>query len=80
MKHEFTPKGVCAQKIEFALNDGVVNDVKVFGGCQGNGAGIAKLVEGMRAEDVISRLENIRCGARATSCPAQLAKALREAI
>ncbi|MCL1903936.1 MAG: TIGR03905 family TSCPD domain-containing protein [Oscillospiraceae bacterium] len=78
MKYEYTPRGVCAQKIEFDINDGILHDVKIFGGCQGNGAGIARLVEGMKTDDVIQRLESIRCGARATSCPAQLAAALKQ--
>jgi uncharacterized protein (TIGR03905 family) len=79
MKHEYKPNGVCAGKIEFDLNNGVINDVKIIGGCPGNGSGIAKLVEGMKADDVIGKLENVRCGGRPSSCPAQLAKALREA-
>jgi uncharacterized protein (TIGR03905 family) len=79
MKHEFKPKGVCAQNIEFVLTDGVVRDVNIRGGCQGNSAGIARLVEGMKAADVIERLENVRCGGRSSSCPAQLALALKSA-
>ena len=78
MKYEYTPRGVCAKKFEFNVNDGVVNDLKILGGCSGNGAGIARLVEGMKTEEVIRRLEGIGCGTRPTSCPAQLAAALRE--
>jgi uncharacterized protein (TIGR03905 family) len=79
MKHEYKPRGVCAQNIEFILNDGIVKDVKIHGGCQGNGAGMAKLVEGMEADEVIARLESVRCGGRSSSCPAQLALALKSA-
>jgi len=78
MKHEYTPRGVCAGKIEFTVNNGSVGDVKIVGGCPGNGAAIAKLVEGMKADEVIAKLENVRCGGRPSSCPAQLAAALKE--
>ncbi|MCL1866892.1 MAG: TIGR03905 family TSCPD domain-containing protein [Oscillospiraceae bacterium] len=77
MKHEYTPQGVCAGKIEFTVNGDVLNEVKIVGGCPGNGSGIAKLVEGMKIDDVIEKLENIRCGGRPSSCPAQLALALK---
>ena len=80
MKYEYTPRGVCAQKIEFTINDGTLNDVKIYGGCQGNGAGIAKLVEGMKTDDVIERLESIKCGGRPSSCPAQLAAAVKAVL
>jgi uncharacterized protein (TIGR03905 family) len=79
MKYEYIPKGVCAGKIEFDVNGEIVSNVRIIGGCQGNSAGIAKLVEGMKIDEVINRLENIRCGARPTSCPAQLALALKNA-
>ena len=78
MEFTYTPKGVCAQKMIINVEDGVVGDVKIIGGCHGNSQGISSLVKGMKAEDVISRLENIKCGFKSTSCPAQLAKALRE--
>ncbi|MCL2070803.1 MAG: TIGR03905 family TSCPD domain-containing protein [Oscillospiraceae bacterium] len=79
MRYEFTPRGVCANKIEFDINNGVINDVRISGGCPGHGLGVAKLVEGMKADDVIERLESIRCGGRPSSCPAQLAAALKSA-
>ncbi len=78
MKYEFIPEGVCAGKMEFEINEGIVSNLKVIGGCQGNGAGIARLVDGMHKDDVIKRLDGIRCGGRPTSCPAQLAAALKE--
>jgi len=78
MKHNYKPNGVCARDIEFNVSeDGVLNNVKISGGCQGNSAGIAKLVEGMKVDEVITRLDGIKCGARTSSCPAQLAAALK---
>ncbi len=80
MTVEYTPKGVCSRKIEIDIENGIINKVRVVGGCNGNTQGISKLVEGMKAEDVISRLEGVNCNGRGTSCPDQLAKALKEAI
>lgn len=79
MRYEYIPEGVCAGKIEFGINDGKVNGVKFIGGCGGNSIGISRLVEGMNVDEVIGRLENVKCGGKPTSCPAQLAKALRVA-
>ncbi len=78
MQYEYKTKGTCSQRIFFDVEDGVVKNVQFVGGCNGNLKGIAALVEGMRAEDVISRVEGIRCGMKGTSCPDQLAKALKE--
>ena len=80
MTVEYTPKGVCSRKIEIDIENGIINKVRFLGGCNGNTQGISKLVEGMKAEDVISRLEGVNCNGRGTSCPDQLAKALKEAI
>ena len=80
MTVEYTPKGVCYRKIEIDIENGIINKVRFVGGCNGNTQGISKLVEGMKAEDVISRLEGVNCNGRGTSCPDQLAKALKEAI
>ncbi|MCL1881446.1 MAG: TIGR03905 family TSCPD domain-containing protein [Oscillospiraceae bacterium] len=83
MKHEYQPKGVCAQNFEFALggdNGDVITDVKIHGGCQGFGVGTAKLLVGMKVDDVIERLEGIRCGGKPSSCPAQFAEALKATI
>ena len=66
--------------IEFDITDGKVHNVKFTGGCNGNLKGIGKLVEGMDAEEVITRLEGTKCGARPTSCPDQLSKALKQAL
>lgn len=77
MKYSYKTKGTCAMKIDFDVEDGKVYNVKFTGGCNGNLQGISKLVEGMAVEEVISKLEGIRCGFKQTSCPDQLAKALK---
>ena len=78
MQYEYKTKGTCSQRIFFEIEDGKVKNVQFGGGCNGNLKGIAALVEGMSAEEVISRVEGIRCGMKGTSCPDQLAKALKE--
>ena len=76
----YKTKGVCAQGIEFEIDDNKkVHNIKFTGGCSGNTQGVARLVEGMKVKDAIARLEGIHCGPRPTSCPDQLAKALKEA-
>ena len=70
--------GTCSSAIDFEVEDGRVKEVKFIGGCSGNTQGISKLVEGMLVDEVISRLEGIKCGFKSTSCPDQLAKALKE--
>ena len=81
MEHvTFTPKGVCSIQIDFDLEDGIVKNVVFTGGCNGNLKGIAALVEGQPAEDVIKRLTGTKCGFKPTSCPDQLAKALEAAL
>lgn len=77
---EYKTKGVCAQKISFEIEDHKVVSVSFLGGCNGNTQGIARLVEGMDVDEAISRLEGIKCGYKNTSCPDQLAKALKEAV
>lgn len=79
MEFEYKTKGTCSQRILFRIEDGKVFDVKFLGGCSGNLQGIGKLVEGMEVQDVIERIDGIRCGFKQTSCPDQLAKALKEA-
>ncbi|MBO5868058.1 MAG: TIGR03905 family TSCPD domain-containing protein [Oscillospiraceae bacterium] len=79
MQFEYKTKGTCSQRILFEINDGIVQNVQYMGGCNGNLQGISKLVEGMKVEDVIARLDGIRCGFKDTSCPDQLSKALKEA-
>lgn len=80
MKTIYQTNGTCCKQIELEVDDGVVKSVRFLGGCHGNLQGIVRLVEGMRAEDVISRLGGIRCGMKPTSCPDQLTLALRQAI
>ena len=76
----YKTKGVCAQAIEFEIDDNKkVHNVKFIGGCSGNTQGVAALVEGMDADEVVRRLEGIQCGSKPTSCPDQLVKALHEA-
>lgn len=77
---EYRPKGVCSQNIIVELDGDVIKHVEFVGGCSGNTQGISKLVEGMKAQEAISRLEGIRCGMRPTSCPDQLSKALKQAL
>ena len=78
MKITYIPKGVCSRQINIEVEDGVVQDVQYIGGCNGNLKVIGSLVKGMKVEDVIERLENIHCGMKNTSCPDQLAQALKE--
>ena len=78
MQYEYKTKGTCSQRIFFEVEEGKVKNVQFVGGCNGNLKGIAALVEGMDVADVITRVEGIRCGMKATSCPDQLAKALKE--
>ena len=78
MKITYIPKVVCSRQINIEVEDGVVQDVQYIGGCNGNLKGIGSLVKGMKVEDVIERLENIHCGMKNTSCPDQLAQALKE--
>lgn len=76
----YQTKGVCASQISFDIEDGLVKNVKFYGGCSGNTQGVAALVEGMPVQEVIDRLEGIRCGFKPSSCPDQLAKALKETL
>ncbi len=82
--YEYKTQGVCSQKINFDIveKDGrkLVSNVKFTGGCSGNTQGVARLVEGMEVHDAISRIEGIKCGFKPTSCPDQLAQAIKGAI
>ncbi len=75
----YKTSGVCSSYIDVETENGVVKKVEFCGGCNGNTKGIAKLVEGMKVDDVIERLKGTKCGFRNTSCPDQLAKALEQA-
>ena len=77
MEISYKTKGVCSRLIKIEVEDNIVKSVKFEGGCNGNTKGISALVEGMKVEDVIKKLEGIKCGFKDTSCPAQLAEALK---
>lgn len=76
----YRTRGTCSREIRFDLDGKVVKNVQFVMGCQGNTLGISKLVEGMNAEDAVSRLEGINCGGKGTSCPDQLAQAIKAAL
>lgn len=80
MKYTYKTKGTCSREIEFELENGIIKNVSFQGGCNGNLKGVSALVEGKNAEDVIKTLEGIKCGFKSTSCPDQLATALKEAL
>jgi uncharacterized protein (TIGR03905 family) len=74
----YKTKGVCAQSIEFEVEDGILTDIKFNGGCQGNTQGVARLAKGRPVDELINILSGVQCGFRGTSCPDQLATALKE--
>ena len=78
MKTIYKPKGVCSESMEIEVEDGVIKNLAVEGGCPGNLFGLSKIVKGMNVSDVIAKLEGTPCGNRGTSCPDQLAKALKQ--
>ena len=80
MHYSYINSGTCSSKIDLDVEDGIVKNVKYTGGCNGNLQGIARLVEGMRADEVIQKCSGIHCGYKTTSCPDQLAKALKIAL
>ncbi len=73
----YTPRGVCSKSMEIDVEDGVIQAVRVMGGCHGNLQGISSLLKGMKVEEAIARMDGIRCGMKPTSCPDQLAQALK---
>ena len=80
MKYDYKTIGTCSTRIEIELENDIIKDIKFKGGCNGNSKGIAQLVKGMKASDVIEKLKGVKCGHRTTSCPDQLALALEEYI
>ena len=78
MTIEYTPRGVCSRKMSIEVEDGIIRSVQVEGGCSGNLQGISRLVVGMHVDEAISRMEGIRCGWKNTSCPDQMAQALKQ--
>jgi uncharacterized protein (TIGR03905 family) len=79
MKYNYVPRGVCSRLIEMEIEDNRIQNVRFMGGCHGNLQGISALVKGMDVDEAIEKLEGINCGGRGTSCPDQLAKALKAA-
>ena len=77
MTYTYRPRGVCSQRMDLDVEDGKIRSLEVLGGCDGNLQGISRLVVGMDVDEAIRRLEGIRCGFKPTSCPDQLAQALK---
>lgn len=80
MNIQYTPRGVCSRSFSIEVEDGVIQSVQVEGGCNGNLKGLSALLKGMKVEDAIQRMEGIRCGTKPTSCPDQLAQALKTTL
>lgn len=76
-KYSYKTQGTCSSQINIEVENGVIIDVEFFGGCNGNLQGISSLVKGMKCDEVIARLEGIKCGFKPTSCPDQLVQALK---
>lgn len=77
---DYIPRGVCSRAFHIQVEDGTVQDVQVVGGCSGNLQGLSSLLRGMKVEEAVRRLEGIRCGNKQTSCPDQIAQALKKAL
>ena len=77
-KITYSTFGVCSRQIEIIVDEGIIKDLRFIGGCSGNTQGISSLVKGMKIEDVVERLEGIKCGPRPTSCPDQVSRALKQ--
>jgi len=80
MTYNYKTSGICAKGITVEMDGSVIRSVAFNGGCAGNLEGISRLVEGMRAEDVVAKFKGTKCGSKASSCPDQLARALEEAM
>ncbi len=80
MEYHYKPTGVCSREMIVEVEDGIVTNAKIVGGCSGNTQGVCALVKGMSVDEAISRMEGIRCGMKPTSCPDQLAQALKQAL
>ncbi len=79
MRYTYKTKGTCSSKIEFDINNDVITDVTFTGGCNGNLKAVRSLVDGLTVDQIEKKVSGIRCGMKSTSCPDQLAKAVREA-
>lgn len=77
MTYQYKTRGTCSQMIEFEVEDGIILSVQFYGGCAGNTQGLSALLKGMKVDDAIERLQGIECGMKGTSCPDQLARALK---
>lgn len=80
MKYNYRTKGTCSQQISFDIEKGIVKNIEFLGGCNGNLKAISKLVDGMKAEEIVSKLKGNTCGFRSTSCADQLATAIEKAL
>ena len=80
MRIDYVPHGVCSRAFQIEVEDGIIQSVQVVGGCHGNLQGISALLKGMKVEEAIARLDGIRCGAKKTSCPDQIAQALKTSL
>ena len=80
MTIQYIPRGVCSRRFTIDVEDGVIRKIEVVGGCSGNLQGISSLLKGMKVEEAISRMEGIRCGMKPTSCPDQIAQALKTCL
>lgn len=78
MEYRYNPQGVCSYEMIFEIEDNIIKNVEILGGCKGNSQGISRLLVGMNINEVINRLKGVQCGIRGTSCPDQIAKALEE--
>lgn len=78
MKYIYTPQGVCSMQMIFEIDEGIVKDLQIIGGCPGNTVGVSILVKGKNIDEIIQMLKGIPCGSKGTSCPDQIAKALQE--
>ena len=80
MIYTYIPRGTCSRKMTVDVENDIIKDVRIEGGCSGNLQGITNLVRGMKVQDAIDKMKGIRCGFKSTSCPDQLAIALEQAI
>ena len=80
MTIQYAPKGTCSRAFQIEVEEGTIQSVQVIGGCDGNLKGLSSLLKGMKVEEAIQRMEGNRCGGKPTSCPDQLAQALKTAL
>ena len=80
MTYKYMNRGVCSRSVSFDITDGIITNIKFEGGCSGNTQGVARLAEGMKAEECAAKIKGIRCGFKDTSCPDQLARAISKAL